>query len=308
MMSRIDHSKRRIKKRHYSPFLPNPTHEIILRNAGLPEQTALLSFERNGERRSLLKSDMVYHHVAQGRLADEPYLITYCGLCNSGIGLTPLVQGRQHHFMAAGMTNGMAFLRDEESESYWDHITGECFEGRLRGERMPFWPIEVTTVAGELATNGGAILLKSSDVPVPKGDRSWLRNGLRKMLQPQKEALSPKVARTMNGPFDERLPAHTLGLGVMDVAHQAKFYPVDVIPYGGQIEDRWQDRPLLITRPAATNGIPSAQWADSGTRPMQTVIRWYGFAFTYPNCAIHHSTAKNDSGWFFNQLFRKQNK
>jgi len=308
MMSRVDHSNRRLKERPFPPFLPNPTHEIVLRNAGLPDQTEVLSFERNGERRSLLKSDMVYHHVAQGSLANEPYLITFCGMCNSGIGLTPLVHGRQHHFMAAGMTNGMAFLCDIESGSYWDHITGECFEGSLTGAQVPFWSIEQTTVVGELAAHAGAILLKSNNVPAPKRDRSWLRKVLQKVLYFQKESFSPNAVRSMSRPIDDRLPSHMLGLGVMDLAHQAKFYPVDAIPYGGQIEDRWQERPLIVARPAATNGVPSAQWADSGTRPMQSVIRWYGFAFTYPNCAIYHSTVKTDSGWFFNRLFRKQNK
>ncbi len=48
-----------------------------LGNAGLKPQTQLLVFERGGKRRALLRHQMIYHHVAQGELAGEPYLITF---------------------------------------------------------------------------------------------------------------------------------------------------------------------------------------------------------------------------------------
>lgn len=43
----------------------------------LSDDEALLVFERNGEQRGLLTRQMAYHHVAQGKLAGEPYLITF---------------------------------------------------------------------------------------------------------------------------------------------------------------------------------------------------------------------------------------
>ncbi len=49
-----------------------PIHEL-----GLKPQTQLLVFERGGQRRSLLRHQMIYHHVAQGELAGEPYLVTF---------------------------------------------------------------------------------------------------------------------------------------------------------------------------------------------------------------------------------------
>jgi len=40
-------------------------------------------------------------------------------------------------------------MRDEETESLWDHITGECFDGPLIGERLAFWGVEMTTVEAD---------------------------------------------------------------------------------------------------------------------------------------------------------------
>lgn len=48
-----------------------------LRGAGLPGDTPLLVVERGGQRRALLLREMVYHHLAQGELAGEPYLVSF---------------------------------------------------------------------------------------------------------------------------------------------------------------------------------------------------------------------------------------
>ena len=48
-----------------------------LNGAGFRKQAQLLIFERAGQRGALLRDQMIYHHVAQGELGDEPYLVTF---------------------------------------------------------------------------------------------------------------------------------------------------------------------------------------------------------------------------------------
>ncbi len=48
-----------------------------LHAAGLKPRVSLLVFERGGERGALLRDQMTYHHLAQGELAGEPYLVTF---------------------------------------------------------------------------------------------------------------------------------------------------------------------------------------------------------------------------------------
>ena len=78
-MNQIDRSKIKIRKRGYQfrPFRPAAKHEKRLREAQLPKETELLAFERGGERRVLLVEEMIYHHIAQGELAGEPYLVSF---------------------------------------------------------------------------------------------------------------------------------------------------------------------------------------------------------------------------------------
>ena len=61
-----------------------------------------------------------------------------------------MVDGKLHHFSVGGLYNGLILFIDDETRSYWDHITGECVVGDLRGRRMPSWGIEITTVEAAL--------------------------------------------------------------------------------------------------------------------------------------------------------------
>lgn len=78
-MDKIDRSKMKIKKRgfQFRPFRPSAKHEIPLKAAQLANDVELLAFERGGERRVLLAEEMHYHHIAQGELAGEPYMVSF---------------------------------------------------------------------------------------------------------------------------------------------------------------------------------------------------------------------------------------
>jgi len=54
-----------------------PSHGTPLSQTRLRPSTELLVAERGGMRRALLVRDMAYHHVAQGELGSEPFLVTF---------------------------------------------------------------------------------------------------------------------------------------------------------------------------------------------------------------------------------------
>ena len=175
-------------------------------------------------------------------------------------------------------------MRDDESMSLWDHITGECFDGALTGRRLPFWGVELTTVEAELADYPDVILIQSESMP-------WYARLMRfvfgkSLINKEGTILMPHFRNSMNGDIDERLPEGENGLGIMDEDNNAKFYPLNAIAKGGSITDQWQGRELIITR-GRIDGTPRAKWADTGEKPMQLLTRWYGFSFTYPGCDIY---------------------
>lgn len=78
-MSRIDRSKLNVAEKgfRFEPFRPKPENESPLAGAKLKGDTQLLAFERGGQRRAVLHSEAAYHHVIQGELAGEPYLVSF---------------------------------------------------------------------------------------------------------------------------------------------------------------------------------------------------------------------------------------
>ncbi|GJM42913.1 MAG: hypothetical protein DHS20C20_31950 [Ardenticatenaceae bacterium] len=179
-------------------------------------------------------------------------------------------------------------VRDEQSNSLWDHITGECFDGPLSGERMEFWHVPLTTVAAELARNPQAILLKSDYNTLFMRFMMWIHasfSGGNSLINRENSKIPPHFRFSMSQSIDGRLPKDQQGLGVMSEDDSGKFYPMQLLPKGEMVTDVWNGRTLHIER-GDIDGVPTARWADGG-QPMQLLSRWYGFSFTYPNCDIY---------------------
>jgi hypothetical protein len=172
-------------------------------------------------------------------------------------------------------------MTDEETWSLWDHITGEAFKGPLAGYKLDAWPISVTTVAAANQKYPGIIHIGSQY----RSPKKWLFKVINRRKINSRGFLPPLFRRSMSREIDNRLDEMTQGLGVI-VEDEGKFYPLDLIPKGGDIEDTWRGRVLQIER-HSVDGIPFAHWKDTGSPPMQLFTRWYGFSFTYPECEIY---------------------
>jgi hypothetical protein len=49
----------------------------VLRRGELTDDTPMLAFEAGGRTLALVSSQMSYHHVAQGDMAGEPWMVTF---------------------------------------------------------------------------------------------------------------------------------------------------------------------------------------------------------------------------------------
>ena len=169
-------------------------------------------------------------------------------------------------------------LIDDETHTYWDHITGKAVHGPLHGYQLDTWPITQTTVA--------EVLVHDADITVNVSHQRSLQSlflGWMLRLRGMKQGFLPPFFRlTMTEP-DKRLPKLELGLGVVD-RDRAVYYPLSLLAAG--IEDEWAAGTLQIRR-GELDGSPVAIWKNSVDRPFQLLSRWYGFAYTYPGCEIY---------------------
>jgi hypothetical protein len=60
----------------FHPFLV-PDKGVPLAELDLPPDLELILFARQGGSRALIARELAYHHVAQGELAGQPYLISF---------------------------------------------------------------------------------------------------------------------------------------------------------------------------------------------------------------------------------------
>lgn len=186
------------------------------------------------------------------------------------------MDGTLHHFSASGLFDGLVLLIDDETETYWDHITGEAVHGPLRGKRLEFWNISITTVAAALSADPEVSLSRS----IQPTWRGRLFGFFNRHKIDSSGFMPPHFFRTMGAP-DKRLPRMSQGLGVV-VDEEARFYPLEILD-AGTVTDDWNGRTLEVAR--GEDRVPFAEWED-GARPFQLFTRWYGFSYTFPGCAI----------------------
>ena len=227
--------------------------------------------------------------------------------------ITPEVDGRPLTFRVAGTYNGMVLIGDRETGSWWDHITGECVDGKLAGKRLSISPLFHETAARALATHPNAqiaVARQSVYERLMSGFFDRMRRWAGRFLVP--------LAKSTMGKEDRRLPRWEIGLGVWSDS-EAVYYPKSVIrDGGGLIVDEFGGKRILVYLDPRTK-IPaalfvhdaSAQWEgdtiilsggevvrdgvlrdEKGNqlftpRPMQLVSRWFGFALTFLGCRIY---------------------
>lgn len=200
-------------------------------------------------------------------------------VCNSGVGLTPCIDDKVYHFSAGGLYNGLVLLIDDETQTYWDHITGEALYGTLLKAKMDLWGIQITTVKAALQTYPNLFLLRSKQELFARMT-SWV------MSFPFAKGKFPPGFRKTMGEKDKRLPEMEIGVGVIE-GEIKRFYPMAKIGEG--IDDELKGQPIKVQINKA-DSVPFAQFSN-GTRPVQLFTRWYGFSYTFPGCEIYEESA-----------------
>ena len=75
--------------------------------------------------------------------------------------MAPRVDGDVHRFAEHGLYNGLFLLRDEESGTFWDHMTGEAVYGPLVGSALEVSNLMQTTVEQVLGRDSEALVALS---------------------------------------------------------------------------------------------------------------------------------------------------
>ena len=226
--------------------------------------------------------------------------------------MTPSVDGQIHTFEEHGLYDGLFLMRDDETGTYWDHMTGEAVYGPLTGSRL-----EVSNLR---QSNPVQILGDAPEARVALSDRILWEDeqlGLTGLLASMGGRLSNMFSSTVEAE-DDRRPTMDLGLGLWE-GEVSRYYPYNVVLNAERaVLDTFQGRQVLVYLDPSTNALAAyyvdvteLDWDDdvlrlsdgsyieggvfydaSGERgapgrPLQVFTRWYGFSLTFVGTEIY---------------------
>jgi hypothetical protein len=147
------------------------------------------------------------------------------------------VEGRVLHFHLAGINNQNFIMRDEETGSWWQQISGECILGPLKGRRLKMFDHDELTFATWRREGAAAGRVLRPDPKIEAAGQyapaDWERDVARM-----------RVATTLQNP-NELLPARTLVVGV-EANGKSKAYPFDALAKQNPITDNVGGVPVLV--------------------------------------------------------------
>ncbi len=228
--------------------------------------------------------------------------------------MTPQIGDEVHTFSEHGLYDGLFLMMDQETGTYWDHLTGHAVYGPLVGTKLEIANLR-QTVAGQILGEDPAAQVAISEATGRMGGND--RQRFSSMLA--------RIGGTLNRFFqntvkeeDDRMPTMDLGIGVWDGDFARYYSYADVTAGGNAILDQFQGETLLVyLDPTALTLVSfyleaeSFEWDNDvlrlsngsyiergvlfdsddekirGARPMQVPTRWYGFSLTFPDTEIY---------------------
>ena len=175
---------------------------------------------------------MGYHHIVNDMVGGVPIAVSYCTLCHTGMVWSRVMDGKTLHFRLAGINNGNALLRDEETSSIWQQSTGEAIFGPLKGRQLELIPSnELTFALWRTEQPQGLVLKPDARYEALYDPKDWERH--------------VEKARTVVDTAKSGIGPHQLMLGVT-AAGENKAYPIESILAAKLIQDRVGGAPVLI--------------------------------------------------------------
>jgi hypothetical protein len=143
------------------------------------------------------------------------------------------VDGRQLHFHLAGINNQNFIMRDEETGSWWQQVSGEAISGPLKGKQLRSIDQDELTFATWKKEEPNGRVLKP-DPTVAANDYA-----------PSDWEVKMAKARVASVHIDQTIPPRTLVIG-LTVGNAAKAYPLDALVKQSPIIDDVGGVPIVV--------------------------------------------------------------
>jgi hypothetical protein len=259
---------------------------------------------------------MVYHHVAQGESANLAWVASFCALCNAGSLFNARIEGQLHHFAAQGYYDAMTLLADQESQSYWNHLTGICLHGKHLGKQLEYYTSLLQMSAADILNAHPKSVLVLDNLSSAELAETAEWDKVERLSEKPTWDTDTDLLKSLSHE-DTRLPRHEMGLGIW-TKQSRRFYPVrQLYQRENLLLDDLDGRRILVYIDPHI-GLPMACFCEANhaewhgddihlsgnqqirkavlyrdsqavpiERPRQNAIRWHGFSALFPDCEIY---------------------
>jgi hypothetical protein len=143
------------------------------------------------------------------------------------------VDGRALNFHLSGINNQNFIMRDEETGSWWQQVTGECIAGPLKGRVLnPVTHDEIAFAVWKYEQPAGKVLKPDERVASKYASADW----------EEKIQKAPVVTPSS---ADDPLAPRALVIGV-EISGEAKAYPLTKLQQLAPVFDRLGGVPVVI--------------------------------------------------------------
>lgn len=195
----------------------------------------VLTVRHGAETVAIPVRQIAYHHLLNDVAGGLPYVATFCTLCHTGIVWDRRVDGRTLTFELAGINNQNFLMRDRETGSWWQQMSGRAVRGPLAGralERVASDEVSWRQWRAEIATARPRVLRPVADTTWLAFSRDW-------------EAETQKYPVRIDVPLDSQIPPRTVVLGVTS-GGAARAYPFDAVRRQAPLVDVVGTTPVVL--------------------------------------------------------------
>lgn len=124
------------------PAIDNPKFVSVAEaNEWMEDVEPVIMIDRNSEARAYPIQILMWHEIVNDEVGDEPIVVTFCPLCNTGIAFERTVDGQVFDFGTTGrLRNSNLIMYDRQTETWWQQATGEGIAGEMTGTQLVFLP------------------------------------------------------------------------------------------------------------------------------------------------------------------------
>lgn len=202
----------------------------------------VLGLVHNGQARAYPRDAISRPHFYTDQVGGQDLTISYCILCNSGIGFKNELQGKPLNLECITAYNNNIIYRDKNSGNFIQQLDGKVIYGPAKGTVLDSLPVIITTWKEWKALHPETKLYYAP----AKTLRDKMVAGMLEMLIPvPKLARRSKPWHRIQGKLDGRLPAMSFVIGV-ELNGERCAYPIAELRKKKVINDTVGGEPIVV--------------------------------------------------------------